>query len=83
MHTGTMNDSRVERVIAEALRIEPRLVTDDLAYGDLSEWDSLNHVDLMLRLESEFGVEIGEDEMLSLTSVRAIRAFVDGRASPA
>ena len=75
-----MEENRVERVIGEALRIDRHLVKDELAYGDIPEWDSLNHVDLMLRLESDFGVEIGEDEMLELTSVRAIRAFVEGRS---
>lgn len=74
-----MEDNRVERVIAEALRIDAQRVKDELAYGDVPEWDSLNHVDLMLRLETDFGVEIGEDEMLELTSVRAIRTFVQSR----
>jgi citrate synthase len=76
-----MDENRVEQVISEALKIDRHLVTDDLSYGDVPEWDSLNHVDLMLRLEQHFGVEIGEDEMLELTSVRAIRAFVEGRRS--
>lgn len=76
-----MDDNRVDRVIGEALKIDGSLVRDDLSYGDVPEWDSLNHVDLMLRLEEDFGVEIGEDEMLELTSVRAIRAFVESRGS--
>lgn len=76
-----MDDNRVEQVIAEVFKIDRQAVKDDLAYGDVSEWDSLNHVELMLRLETDFGVEIGEDEMLELTSVRAIRAFVESHAA--
>ena len=74
-----MEDSRLDQVIADTLGIGVRQVSDDLSYGDVHEWDSLNHVELMLRLEADFGVEIGEDEMLELTSVRAIRAYVGGR----
>lgn len=73
---------KVDRVIAETLGIDGGIITEQLAYGDVPEWDSLNHVELMLRLESEFGVEVGEDDMLELTSVRAIRQFVERRREP-
>ena len=41
--------------------------------GTIARWDSLNHVVLMLALESEFGVEFDADEMANLVSVGAIQ----------
>ena len=69
----------VVQVIAEKLRIPQERIRDELAYGAIPEWDSLNHVDLMVALEAEYGVTIDEDRMVQLTTVRAIRAFVEAR----
>lgn len=67
----------VDHVIAEQLRIAPERIRDELAFSEIPEWDSLGHVNLMVALEAEYGVSIDEDAMLELTSVRAIRAFVE------
>ncbi len=72
--------SDITSLIAETLKIPGSQVTDDLEYGSIAQWDSLNHVNLMLRLESKYDIEIDEDTMVELTSVRAIRDFVREQA---
>lgn len=74
-------DAQVTALISTTLGIAAHDLHDELSYGSLPQWDSLNHVRLMLALEESFGVEIGEDEMVELTTVTAIREFVLGRAS--
>ena len=66
----------LEDVVAGALRINRRDVTDTLAFNSIPEWDSLAHVNLMLALEAAYHVEIDEDRMVQLLDVGAIRAFV-------
>ena len=68
----------VSDLIAEQLRVPAARVRDDLAFGAIPEWDSLNHVNLMTALEREYGVVIDEDLMVELIDVRAIRSFVEG-----
>ncbi len=63
-------------LIAKSLKISADQVTDDLSYESIEQWDSLGHVNLMLSIESEYDVEIDEDTMIELTSVRAIRDYV-------
>ncbi len=70
--------NKLDQLIAETLKIAPAEVADDLAYGGLPAWDSLAHVSLMLQLEAEYDIEIDEDMMVELTSVAAIRNFVQG-----
>ena len=43
-------------------------------------WDSLGHVTLMAALESEFGVALDTNEMLTLTSFEAVRLFLESKA---
>ncbi|MGF1431024.1 citrate/2-methylcitrate synthase [Kitasatospora sp. LaBMicrA B282] len=71
MHTA-------DQLIARTLGIDVEAVTADLEYQSVREWDSLGHVALMVALENAHGVHIDDDLMLTLRSVAAIRAFVDG-----
>jgi acyl carrier protein len=72
---------RLESVVANALRIPESDVTDALEFNGIHQWDSLNHVALMLALEAAYDVSIPDDLMIELTSVRAIRAFIDGQTA--
>ena len=72
-----MSTTDVDRLIAETLEIPVPRVTPDLAYGSVAEWDSMNHVNLMLALEERLGTEIDADLMIELTTVAAIRAYVE------
>ncbi len=71
----------LEQLIASVLSISAEQITDELAFDSIPEWDSLNHVNLMLALESGYGVEIDEDTMVELASVAAIRLFVGRNGS--
>lgn len=74
-----MTSTPIEAVIARVLQIELDRVTDDLMYHAIPQWDSLQHVALMLALETELGVQIDTDLTLALSSVAAIRAFAETR----
>ena len=67
----------VEELMASVLEIPTEQVTDDLGFESIPEWDSLNHVNLMLELEDLTKTEIDEDLMVELIDVAAIRAFVE------
>ncbi len=69
--------AEVETIIADILGIARERVVPELAYQSVDEWDSLNHVNLMLALEERTGKEIDGDLMLELTSVRAILQFAE------
>lgn len=66
----------IESTIGSALGIDAGRVTDSLEFMSIPEWDSLNHVNLMLALETDFGTTIDEARMVELTSVARIREFI-------
>lgn len=70
-----MSPEEIRRLIAESLGVPVETVRDDLAFGDIPEWDSLPHVELMLALEERLNVEIGPDEIVELASVELIIEF--------
>jgi len=68
--------AQIQAVLVEALQVPAELVTPDLTFGDLPQWDSMGHMEVMLRLEEHFGVEINNETIANLTSVSAIRQHI-------
>jgi acyl carrier protein len=67
---------QVHSLLAEALQIPLQEVTPGLAFGDLPQWDSMGHMEVMMRLEEAFGVEISAENIAALTSAPAICAYL-------
>jgi acyl carrier protein len=67
---------QIQSLLAEALRISPEMATPSLALGDLPQWDSMGHMEVMMLLEERFGVEINNDTIADLTSVTAICEYL-------
>lgn len=67
----------LKALVANSLRIPVEEVNDSLAFDVLPQWDSMNHIALMLSLEAEYGVTIGDEQVLELTSYPAIRDFIE------
>lgn len=68
--------ARVQALLAEAIQVQPEMVTPELAFGDVPEWDSLGHMEVMLRLEEQFGVAVDTDLIAQLVSVPAICQYL-------
>jgi acyl carrier protein len=67
---------QVQTLLAEVFEVPVDQVTPTLEFGDLPQWDSLGHMDLMVRLEERFGVEISTETIAELVSVPAISAYL-------
>lgn len=70
---------QARQAVAYALQIAPEDVVDDLTFGDLPQWDSMGHMEIMLTLEERFGIEITPESINALTSLAAIAAAIAAR----
>lgn len=66
----------VESLLKEALKVSEEQINPDLSFGDLPQWDSMGHMEVMMTLEERFGVEINAETIASLTSIPAICAYL-------
>lgn len=74
-----MQDQWVERVqalLAEALQVPVDSVPADLAFGGLPQWDSMGHMEVMMRLEEQYGIEISAETIGALTDIPAISLYL-------
>jgi acyl carrier protein len=72
-------DSRLRGVFAEILE-QPTIEIDaSLKKGDIASWDSFAHINLMLGIEAEFGVEFDSDEIGTLLTIGLITEALQRR----
>ncbi len=67
---------QLRELVANALRVPEDEITDESEFGVIPTWDSVNHIGLMLSLESEYDVTIPDEHVVALTTYRAIREYV-------
>ena len=67
----------VFRTIFEDDTLVPRA---DMTAADVERWDSLSHIDMMMMVESEFGVRFSTREITSLKNVGELVAIIRAKA---
>jgi acyl carrier protein len=72
---------KVKRVMAATFRISAGQIPDNATPENVSGWDSLGHIELMLALEMEFGVPLPTEAIIDLVSLEAIEGFLSGHAT--
>jgi acyl carrier protein len=70
-------DGRFRAVIEAVLGVDGNAVTDADSARTIPQWDSVMHLQLLLALESEFGVQFSPDEMAGLSTIGLIRERVE------
>lgn len=65
----TIDTERFRECVVRSLKLRRGEYRADLRIGDLEQWDSVAHLDLLSEIEREFGVRFNIDEMATLTSL--------------
>jgi acyl carrier protein len=70
---------RITEVFREVLGDENLEIRRDSAAGDVEEWDSLSHINIVLAVEAEFGVKFALGELEELMNVGNMADMVEGK----
>jgi len=68
-------EHKISNVMATVFEIPFEEINDNSSSETIESWDSINHMNLILALEREFGIEFQDDdiaEMLSFSSIKCI-----------
>ena len=67
-----MNDKDIKNLIAKFFKVDKSVILDDLMVGDIPQWDSLGHIELITHLEKEFNITIDVDQSIEMETVEDI-----------
>ena len=60
---------RMNEVFRDVFEDDDITVTDETTADDIDDWDSLEHINLINAMETEFGVKFSMGEIVSLKNV--------------
>jgi acyl carrier protein len=66
----------VQKLISRALQVDLSEVLPDLAFGDIPQWDSMGHMEVMILLDQDYSVEINADTISQLVSIPEIIDYI-------
>jgi len=66
--------SSLRDILADILEISPDQVTPELGIGTVENWDSFRHLQAILAIEGEYGVQFDPQRIAELTTVSQIQA---------
>lgn len=71
---------KVIKLVSEATKMDAGNITINTTFVDDLNLDSLDMVELMMKMEDEFGVEIPEDETENLKSIGDVVNYLKAKS---
>jgi acyl carrier protein len=73
--------SSLRDILADVLEISPAEVTPETGVGTVDSWDSFRHLQAILAIEGEYGVQFDPQRIAELTTVALIQAELETKGA--
>lgn len=74
-------ESRVRSIIGDVFSLSPGEASGDLQIGKPPQWDSIGHMQLLVRIEDEFGLRFPMHAVPNMVNVEAILDAIQSQQS--
>jgi len=68
-------------ILGDTLEISPDEITPELRMDQVDSWDSFRHLQIILAVEGEYGVQLDPQRIPELTSVALIQAELEKKGA--
>ena len=72
---------RITFIMSEVFDINENMIKDDSSTNNLVEWDSMNHMNLIVALEEEFKCDFDEDDIEIMVSFEIVKTIIENKLS--
>ena len=69
-------DARLQEIARDVFGDDSLVLTDSTKAVEVSGWDSVGHVNFMLSVENEFGIEFSEDEFVGFADIGGLKRML-------
>ena len=74
-------EKRILNIIANVLDVDINEIELDTAIGDLPEWDSIDHLQIIAELEKEVGIKYTPEELAELEDISDLISLTEDTIS--
>ncbi|MDP3849577.1 MAG: acyl carrier protein [Luteolibacter sp.] len=71
---------RARTVLARVLKVDLESIGDNASQVDFANWDSVQHMNVVLALENEFDIEFSDAELPGLTTLPLMVASIESHS---
>ena len=68
---------RIKEVMSGVFDIDIETINEESSQDSIEQWDSMKHLDLIVALEEEFGVDIPIEEVGNMTNFKYIKLIIE------
>ena len=69
-------DLQVKTIFSNLFSIEPSKIHSKLSAADVDQWDSLQHLNLVVAIEEEFGISIDAEQITEMLTYELIISLI-------
>ena len=70
---------KIKNVMALVFEMEPSQIADSASTSTIDNWDSLNHMNLVVALEEEFKILFSDEEIIEIISLEAVEKSLSSK----
>ena len=74
-------EKRIIFIMSEVFDINKDMIKNDSSTNNLVEWDSMNHMNLIVALEEEFKCDFDEDDIEIMVSFEVLKTIIENKLS--
>jgi len=78
-----LDEARLKQVISAVLQVPVEAIGADTSRETIERWDSLQHMNLVLALEEEFGIYIPDEDATTINTYPLIMKVVSEQMAKA
>jgi acyl carrier protein len=72
-----MNSTEVKEILAKVLEIDIATIFDNTTQKDISKWDSLQHLNLIVEIEDQYDISIDPEDISVMITIEKIVEVVN------
>lgn len=70
---------KLQNVFRDVFDDESIVISEGMTAADIEDWDSLMHMNLILNIEQEFGIEFTTNEIMKANNVGEFIEMIEGK----
>ena len=69
-------NNRIKEIMATIFSVDKSTINDDSSPETLETWDSLQHMNMIVALEEEFGIVFNDDQITDMLDFKSVAKAV-------
>ena len=69
--------NRIKEILASVFSVDKSIINDQSSPENIETWDSLQHMNMIVALEEEFGITFNDEQITSMLDFKSVVEAVE------